>query len=105
MSEQTVTIAMPDTLTINGVQYIRVGADVPSECAQQTCSYFNHYLIYYRADAQGDKLEHAAYHIAEKRCEEAQGRLSKWMDEHPDNADWPTALQRQAEFWEKKVAA
>lgn len=95
---------MPDSLTINGVVYVRAGVE-PDDCAKQTCSYFNHYLIYYRADYQGERLEHAAYHIAEKRCEEAQEKLSQWWDAHPNGGTEPPNLSRQCDFWEKKVAA
>lgn len=101
MSDNSV---MPDSLTINGVVYVRAGVE-PDDCAKQTCSYFNHYLIHYSALVQGEKLEHVAYHIAEKRCAEAQEKMNQWMDAHPNGEKEPVGLVRQCEFWERKVAA
>lgn len=79
----------------------------PEDCAAQTCDYYRHYLCYYDPAVNGPKLEHAAYHCAANRCEEAQNAHIKWMQDHADqsNAKEPPHLDRTARYWENRICA
>jgi len=45
----------------------------PQECREERCSYFTHYLRYGPPD-----LPHAAYHAAERECDEAQKQYEEY---------------------------
>lgn len=98
---------MPEKLEINGVTYVRQDKAADTECGRHECSYYKHYLLWWKPETNGPKLEHEAYHEAEKRCSEAQDRLEKWMNDHPDKDPVYAAshLWNQAEMWEHKIAA
>lgn len=79
------------------------------ECLAGNCTYHKHYLVWYNPDVQGTKLDHIAYHHAEEQCSKAQKNVSDWMDAH-EGEDWNNNstlayLEKQATFWEIKVAA
>lgn len=83
-------------------------ANAPAECKNATCTYYTHYQVYYDPAKQGNKLTHIAYHHAEKKCEQAQTRLSDWMDKHEGDEcrqPIPAHLNQQALYWETKVCA
>jgi hypothetical protein len=69
------------------------------------CSYYWHYEVWYDPGRCGPKLSHAAFHEAERRCEEAHRRLDEWYRKNGDATQEPQALVRQCEIWERKVAA
>lgn len=79
----------------------------PEECVAQACDYYRHYLCYHDPEVNGPKLEHAAYHHAANRCEEAQKASIKWFEDHAEqpNAIEPPHLERQAQYWENKICA
>jgi hypothetical protein len=91
------------------VHYLNGGAPEQTECDRQQCTYYQHYLVHYNPELNGPKLEHSAYHSAEKLCETAQNEYIAWMDEHPDlNPDHNWLAQRlsaKAEKWERRVCA
>lgn len=79
--------------------------DANDGCALRTCSYYAHYLVYY-APTSGEKLEHEAFHVAEKNCNNAQKRVLDWYDANEgNNKTIPPLYERQADFWERKVCA
>ena len=99
---------LPNRLVIDGVVYVRADEDLQeTECAAQKCDYYRHYLCYHDPSVNGPKLEHAAYHHAADRCEEAQNAQIKWHQDHADNpnAVEPPHLEQQARYWENKICA
>src|SRR5262245_21710843 len=98
---------LPERLTINGAVYVRADITENTECAEQNCTYQRHYLCYHDPSINGPKLEHAAYHHAEARCEEAQKAQIAWMDDHKDQpkAKEPLRLEKTARYWENKICA
>src|SRR5215470_13928842 len=64
--------------------------ELPAECAAQECTYHCHYLVYHDPAVNGPRLEHAAFHHAEKRCEEGQNAAIKWLEDHLDD---PKAIE------------
>ena len=96
---------MPETLVINGITYVRQGVEL-DECGRQECGYYKHYLVWYDSSRNGEKLDHVPYHEAERRCIEAQKRLSDWMDTHDGDPEiLAPHLLKQADHWERRVAA
>jgi hypothetical protein len=77
-----------------------------SLCESKECSYYQHYLVYYDSEKNGSQLTHEAFHVAEKNCASAQKRVLDWYDANEGNTkEIPPILERQADFWEKKVCA
>lgn len=74
-------------------------------CLGKQCSFYTHYLVHYYDNGE-PKLEHEAFHEAEKQCEAAQQRCQEWMD-NPANEDkpFPERLNERANYWERKVCA
>ena len=69
------------------------------DCRRHRCSYYWHYLAHGPAE-----LTHAGYHAAERHCSRVQGGVEKWLDQNPGICP-PNSLERQAEYWERKVRA
>lgn len=78
-----------------------------SACDNKTCTYYNHYQLYFQPSEDFPvQFSHEAFHAAEQRCELAQKALIAFL-ENPVNAgkEAPEHLTRQADHWEKAVCA
>lgn len=73
-------------------------------CEEKQCTYYNHYLVHHDPEKHGPRMEHEAFHQAEKNCEVAQKRVQDWLDAN-ETGQPPESIVRQAEFWEMKVCA
>jgi hypothetical protein len=91
----------------NSTEDPEIWRGMPEACLDGSCDYFMHYLVRYDHEKNGEKLAHFAYHQAEKFCEDYQTQLSAWEDAHPDKDPYKAApyLVKQAEYWERRVAA
>jgi len=70
--------------------------DWPEECMSQRCTYYTHYLRYGPPD-----MPHAAFHVAEKECQERQLALERMEAE----GKYSPGLERIVERLEKEVRA
>jgi predicted nucleic acid-binding Zn ribbon protein len=78
-----------------------------THCRGSHCHYFTHYLISYDPNLNGEKLPHISYHHAEKRCDDAQNAVIKWLSDHEldDHAEMPEMLEKAAQYWERRICA
>lgn len=86
---------------------LQVVSKTVSGCDNKICTYYTHYLVYYKPTEEFPvQLQHEAYHAAEEKCEAAQNRYIKWMEDHEGNSKpIPEGLEHQAARWERMVCA
>lgn len=71
----------------------------PTECREERCSYFERYLRHGPAT-----IPHAAYHAAERECDDVQRQCESFIHEHPGK-ELPAGLLRRVEQLEREVRA
>jgi hypothetical protein len=98
----TETPSIRHFLTLNDPKALEQARDALArydECAEQACSYYQHYLAYGPPD-----LTHEGFHAAEKVCESWQKRASDWLDRHPTGM-LPKGLEEACARAEMRVRA
>lgn len=81
----------------------KVTSKTVSDCDCKTCSYYQHYLVWYDPTKNGERLEHEPYHVAEQNREVAQKAYISFLETADGERPIPEHLERQASYWEKRV--